>query len=182
MRPNDMPRPFAPDHSEEAAMGDLIERLQLASTKLGALFGHMLDILGRDGVREIGLDPDSDSDVFKEAADELARLRAEVGELDDMRMQLAGLTAIYENQTAYTIAHGGRGIACNDAMRQAYSDQKVRAETAERERDELRRRIAEAEVVTIQSMPSSAFGVFVLAPEWVGKHVALVVLDAEEAK
>lgn len=28
MRPNDMPRPFAPEHSEGAAMGDLIESLK----------------------------------------------------------------------------------------------------------------------------------------------------------
>lgn len=48
------------------------------------------------------------------------------------------------------------------------------------ERAEVRER--EAQTVTIAQMPSSAFGVFVLEPEWVGKRVALVLLDTEEAK
>lgn len=39
----------------------------------------------------------------------------------------------------------------------------------------LRKRVDEAEVVEIQKMPASAFGVFCLSPQWVGKRVRLVV-------
>jgi len=65
----------------------------------------------------------------------------------------------------------------------------ARAETAERERDELRRRIAEAPVVVpeparFETAPEEyRHGASVEVPvQMDGKRVALVLLDTEEAK
>jgi hypothetical protein len=53
----------------------------------------------------------------------------------------------------------------------------IESDAAEIER--LRRRIADSELVTIEKMPGSAFGVFVLDSAWVGKRIRLVVEEEE---
>ena len=81
--------------------------------------------------------PDQRTFLAGDAADEIERLSFE----NDM------LTARIEERTAYCIAHRGSALLCSDAMRAAYSDMTVRAESAERERDELRGRISAAPVI-----------------------------------
>jgi hypothetical protein len=61
-------------------------------------------------------------------------LRAEV---EDLEVQVAGLTVEVEHHTAYAITHRGALRYCNSNMRDAYSDEKVRAETAEARAERL---------------------------------------------
>lgn len=75
-------------------------------------------------------------------------------------------------------------IALLNSAIAAYESQYEGIEAERNEMDELRARaeraegrIADAETAVIAKMPGSAFGVFVLAPEWAGKRVALVVLN-----
>lgn len=135
---------------------DLVQRLHVASTKMAALFGHMLDILGRDGVREIGLDPDSDGDVFKEAADALARKDEEIA-------RLTKCLSIANSQA--------------EEFERKFYLESDRAERAEA-------RVREAPVVEAIRNSSTEAAIFArdLPAEWIGKRVALVLLATEEAK
>jgi hypothetical protein len=112
MRPNDMPRPFEPDHSEEAAMGDLIERLRQQAAEIASA--------GHNGW----------GNTMTEAADELARKDAEIAaanaEIDELVRALKLCTQRAERVEArvreapvvqvappYTASmHGMRGIHC----------------------------------------------------------------------
>ena len=113
------------------------------------------------------------------AADELARLRAEVERLNEKVAKLKRAdseAAQYVEAVICTRTHfrgdppyvgwKGLGLALNEALD---------------ERDELRRRIAEAtQVVAVEDH----YGAWIdcdLPADWIGKRVALVVLDAEDA-
>jgi hypothetical protein len=64
-----------------------------------------------------------------------------------------GLTAAYERMTAYIINHRGAALYCSDAMRAAYSDEHVRAETAERRCAELVALVAESALAIETCIP-----------------------------
>lgn len=133
--------------------------------------GDLISILS--DTAQVGSLPDWLRAELRRAADELARLRAEVERLTGCLL--------------------GANSQAEDFERRYYLEQD-RAETAERERDELRRRIAEAIVVQVdQIYPVSLHGIGAIdcvtirligsdAKAVGGKRVALVVLDAEEAK
>lgn len=78
--------------------------------------------------------------------DEIERLRAEVAaiayERDGLRPQVDGLRAALEERTAYVVTHRGMALSCGNSMRQAYSDEKVRADHAESALAALRKRVA----------------------------------------
>lgn len=119
-------------------MSDLIERLRTALAK----WPHIAIL-----------------EVMAEAADELARLRAEVDRLS---------ADLLEAQRARERAYDNRDMALQVM------------EKAERERDELRRRIAEAPQKRVLT---GQFAWIDASPEFLGaERVALVVLDAEEGK
>lgn len=61
----------------------------------------------------------------------LPTLLAKSDRADALEAELAGLTAQYEERTAYTIVHRGQALVCSDAMRGAYSDEHHRANRAD---------------------------------------------------
>lgn len=76
---------------------------------------------------------------------EVRYIRADLAhpaDTDALRAELAGLTAQYEERTAYTIVHRGQALACSDAMRGAYADEHHRAEKAEAKLAALRAMMA----------------------------------------
>lgn len=130
-------------------------------------------------------------DRAQQAVDELARLRAEVEQLSAEQTNIlqSACEATDEVNRLRKMNEGMRQQYTTDSMtlrnlRSARDMQRQRAETAERDRDELQRRIAEAPKADVSR--HAHLGPLALAdtecPELYGKRVALVRLDAEEGK
>jgi hypothetical protein len=161
MRPNDMPRPFAPEHSGQHDLAETLRRLFAMSAPTdNAEVANDSPELECVFVNER---PAVFFSTLREAADELARLRAEVEGLK---------AAAAMDLEATRLRDRSLSIAANRCIE------------AERERDELRRRIAEAPKADVSR--HAHLGPLALAdtecPELYGKRVALVRLDAEEGK
>lgn len=206
---------FAEREFEKAALRACARTLDAAPSEPSAD-----DLIER--LRALSRCEHSDYTIGDEAADELARLRAEVAGsqdvMDDCDAEIERLGA--EVEELRTERRNILQSACeatdevarlrrmNEGMRQQHATdsmtlrnlcserdmQRQRATTAERERDELRRRIAEAVVVQVdQIYPVSLHGIGAIdcvtirligsdAKAVGGQRVALVRLDAEDRK
>lgn len=178
MRPNDMPRPFAPDHSGQHDLAETLRRLFAMSAPTdNAEVANDSPELECVFVNER---PAVFFSTLREAADELARLRAEVEGLSAKVAKLKRADSEAANyvesvicmRTHFTgdppyVGWKGLGLALTEALD---------------ERDELRRRIAETQTTRVLAAPGECWVECDVPSDWAGSVVALVRLDAEEGK
>ena len=153
----------------------------------------MADDLVKRALAEVSKASPPRDDLLRELAGELARLRSRRNEIDDEAFQYAEQIERMRTDHADALARKDAEIAAANAeideLVRAVNLGSERAKKAERERDELRRRIAEADVAWIvgDDMFRSESEAIEEIRTWgpsdsIAHRVALVRLDDEAAE
>lgn len=136
----------------ETLVTDTTKLRELLTRKSCTVAGCTDGIIEDDGVFQVVchscLGTSLSIEDMAEVAELAPALLSAADRADALEAELAGLTAQYEERTAYTIVHRGQALVCSDAMRGAYSDEHHRANRAEAELAALKASIEAAPVGT----------------------------------